>query len=159
MKLERVDIAELLRASCAALFGEIENKRMELELNLPDKPVFIMVDSLELNRAAGNLLTNAIRHNPAGTLLSAGLTETDGAIEIQIADSGDAIPDADAKKMFEPFVSGNDSRISGSGTGLGLAIVKKIAERHGGGVFLSDAPAPYTKMFVLSLPKGVTHVQ
>ena len=159
MRFERVDITELLRAACAALFGEIENKRMELELNLPDEPVFIKADSLELNRAVGNLLTNAIRHNPAGTLLSAGITEKAEAIEICVADSGEAIPNVVAGKMFEPFVSGSDSRVSGSGTGLGLTIVKKIAERHGGDVFLSDAPAPYTKMFVLRLPKGETHVQ
>ncbi len=150
--LELVDVAELLRAACASLFGEMENRQIELDLKLPDSPVFCKADSLELDRAIGNLLTNAIHHNPAGTLLSVALAEKPEHILIQIADSGTPVPET--MNIFEPFVSGSDSRSSGHGTGLGLAIVKKAAERHGGVVFLSDAAAPYTKMFVVKLPKA-----
>ena len=154
MNLVTADIAELLRVACASLFGEIESKQMELNLRLPEEPVFYKMDSLEMSRAIGNLLTNAIRHNPAGSLLSVSLTEESEHIIIQIADSGATIPEAIAGNLFEPFISGSDSRSSGSGTGLGLAIVKKVAEQHSGEVFVSDAPAPYTKMFVLRLPKN-----
>jgi signal transduction histidine kinase len=152
MNFVQVDLAELLRVSCAALFGEIERKQMKLELRIPDKPVFCSVDSMETNRAFGNLLTNAIRHNPAGSLLCVGLTEEQDCIEIQIADNGEAIPKSIAENLFEPFVSGSDSRSTGSGTGLGLAIVKKVMEQHSGEVFVSDATPPYIKMFVLRFP-------
>lgn len=157
MKVEKVDMAELLRVSCAVLFGEIESKQMQLELQLPDSPVYVMADALETNRAIGNLLTNAIRHNPAGSLLFVGLTEEPGRIRIQIADNGPAIPEAIAGNLFEPFVSGNDSRSASSGTGLGLAIVKKVMEQHAGEVAVLDAPAPYTKRFVLSFPTLSRH--
>ncbi|WMJ87100.1 HAMP domain-containing sensor histidine kinase [Anaerocolumna sp. MB42-C2] len=153
MNLAIVDLVELLRVSCATLFGEIESKQMKLELRLPDKPMFYMVDSLETSRAIGNLLTNAIHHNPVSSLLSVGITEELGRIKIQIADNGAAIPEAINGKLFEPFVSGSDSRSTSSGTGLGLAIVKKVMEQHSGEVELIDAPSPYTKMFVLSFPK------
>lgn len=154
MKLISADIAELLRVACASLFGEIESKQMEFNLRLPEEPVLFKMDSLEMSRAIGNLLTNAIRHNPAGSLLSVSLTEEAEYIIIQIADSGAIIPEAIAGNLFEPFISGSVSRSSGSGTGLGLAIVKKVAEQHSGEVFVSDAIAPYTKMFVLRLPKS-----
>ncbi|MFT3983690.1 MAG: HAMP domain-containing sensor histidine kinase [Lachnospiraceae bacterium] len=154
MKLASADIAELLRVACASLFGEIESKQMKLDLLLPEEPVFFEMDSLEMSRAIGNLLTNAIRHNPEGSLLSVSLTEESEHIIIQIADSGAMIPDAIAGSLFEPFISGSDSRSSGSGTGLGLAIVKKVTEQHSGEVFVSDAIAPYTKMFVLRLPQN-----
>ena len=157
MNFTKVDLVELLRISCATLFGEIESKQMELELRLPDKPAFYIADSLEINRALGNLLTNAIRHNPVGSLLSVGLTEEPSHIEIQIADDGAAIPDAIAGNLFEPFVSGSDSRSTSSGTGLGLAIVKKVMEQHSGEVFVLDAASPYTKMFVLRFPKVQGH--
>ena len=153
MKVEKVDLAELLRVSCAVLFGELENNEMTLELQLPDTPVYCMADSLETNRAISNLLTNAIRHNPPGSLLSVGLTEEPDRIEIHIADNGPAIPEAIAGYLFEPFVSGSDSRSASSGIGLGLAIVKKVMEQHSGEVFLLDAPSPYTKRFVLRFPK------
>jgi signal transduction histidine kinase len=154
MNFTQVDLAELLRVACASLFGEIEGKKMDPELRIQDDPVFCKADSLELNRAVGNLLTNAIRHNPEGTLLSVALEVKPEYFDIQIADSGAAISDTVAKSMFEPFVSGDGARITGSGTGLGLAIVKKVAEQHGGEVLLTDAPPPYTKMFVLRLPKS-----
>ncbi len=155
MNFEKVDLVEQLRVSCAVLFGEIENRQMTLELLLPDKPVFYRVDSLEINRAIGNLLTNAIHHNPVGSLLSVGLTEEPGHIEIQIADNGATIPKAIVGNLFKPFVTGSVSRGSSSGTGLGLAIVKKVMEQHSGEVFLLDAPAPYTKMFVLRFQKSL----
>lgn len=157
MNFAKVDLVELLRASCATMFGEFESRQMKLELSLPDKPVFYLVDALETNRAIGNLLTNAIRHNPVGSLLSVGITDEPGCIEIQIADNGAAIPEALARNLFEPFVSGSDSRSSSSGTGLGLAIVSKVMEQHSGEVFVLDAPSPYTKMFVLSFPKVSGH--
>ncbi|SHH88221.1 HAMP domain-containing sensor histidine kinase [Clostridium intestinale] len=153
MNLVKVDLVELLRVSCATLFGEIENKQMKLELHLPDKPIFYLADSLEIQRAIGNLLTNAIRHNPVGSQLSVRITEEYNRVEIQIADNGAAIPESISRNLFEPFVSGNDSRSTNSGTGLGLAIVKKVMEQHSGEVFVLDAPAPYTKMFVLRFPK------
>lgn len=153
MNLVKVDLVELLRVSCATLFGEIENKQMKLELHLPDSPIFYMADSLEIQRAIGNLLTNAIRHNPVGSQVSVRITEEYNRIEIQISDNGAAIPESISKNLFEPFVSGNDSRSTNSGTGLGLAIVKKVMEQHSGEVFVLDAPSPYTKMFVLSFPK------
>lgn len=152
MNFVSADIAELLRSACASLFGEMENKGMDLELDLPEEAVLCQVDALELNRALVNLLSNAIRHNPPGTCISVGLAQEPGHIAIQIADSGPAIPEAIAENLFEPFISGSDSRSSGSGTGLGLAIVKKVADQHSGQVFVSDAPEPYTKMFVLRLP-------
>lgn len=154
MNFVKVDLVELLRVSCATLFGEIESKQMKLELRLPDKPIFHMVDSLETNRAIGNLLTNAIRHNPVGSLLSVEITDESSNIEIQIADSGAAIPEAIAGSLFEPFITGSASRSTSSGTGLGLAIVKKVMEQHSGEVWVLDAPSPFTKMFVLSFPKG-----
>ncbi len=153
INLARTDMAELLRAACASQFGEMESKRMELELHVPDEPVLWEIDALEIHRAVGNLLTNAIRHNPAGTLLYVGLAQDGEHIDLHIADSGEAIPDAIAQSLFDPFVSGNDAR--GGGTGLGLAIVKKVAEQHSGEAFVAKAPAPYTKMFVLRIKKGI----
>lgn len=152
MNLIKVDLVELLRVACATLFGDIENKHMNLELHLPDSPVFYVLDSLEINRAVGNLLTNAIRHNQVGSQLCVRLTVEADCIEIQIADNGVTIPDTIVRSLFEPFVSGSESRSTNSGTGLGLAIVKKVMEQHYGEVLLLDAPYPYTKMFVLRLP-------
>ncbi|MBP1907129.1 signal transduction histidine kinase [Paenibacillus turicensis] len=157
LNFENVDLVELLRVSCATLFGEIESKLMKLELQLPDNALYYMADSIEITRAISNLLTNAIHHNPMGSLLAVSLKDEPHRIEIQIADNGAAIPKYISRRLFEPFVSGSHSRSTNSGSGLGLAIVKKVMEQHCGDVFILDAPSPYTKMFVLSFPKVIGH--
>lgn len=154
MSYAEVDLVELLRAACAAKFGEIEGKQMSLELQLLDKPVLYLADAMELNRAISNLLTNTIRHNPMGSLLAVGLAEKADWLELSIADNGVIIPEAIAGDLFEPFVSGNEARSANSGSGLGLAIVKKVMEQHGGEVLLADASAPYTKRFILRFPQA-----
>jgi signal transduction histidine kinase len=154
MTYTEVDLVELLRASCAAMFGEMEGKLMTLELQLPDKPVWYLADAMEINRAISNLLTNAIRHNPMGSLLAVGLAEEAEWLELSITDNGVVIPEAIAGNLFEPFVSGNEARSANSGTGLGLAIVKKVMEQHGGEVLVAGASAPYTKRFILRFPKA-----
>lgn len=154
INLIRVDLVELLRVACATMFTDIEMKQMSLELRLPDDPVFYMVDSMEINRAISNLLANAIRHNQDGSQLCVGLVVKADCMEIQIADNGTTIPKDIAQKLFEPFVSGNESRSTNSGTGLGLAIVKKVMEQHKGEALLLNASFPYTKMFVLRFPNN-----
>lgn len=154
MNCTQVDLVELLRAACAAMFGEMESKQMTLALQLPDKPVVYPADALEINRAIGNLLTNAIRHNPPGSLLAVGLTEEAEWLTLSIADNGAVIPEAIQGDLFEPFVSGSEARSANSGSGLGLAIVKKVMEQHGGEVHVAGASAPYTKRFILRLPKA-----
>lgn len=150
--ISNADITELIRASCASLFGEIEKRQIELELVLPDTPVYGNLDILEMNRAVTNLLTNAIVHNPEGGMLLVRVGVTQSDIIIEIADNGPAIPEEITKSLFEPFVSGDYSRRTGSGTGLGLAIVKKIAGLHGGNISIQEADAPYRKKFVFCIP-------
>lgn len=154
MNTASTDIAELLRASCASLFGEMEDRQTQLELQLPAAPVFLAVDSLHMSRALDNLLINAIRHNPARSLLLVSLTEEADRVVITVADNGPHIPKAINTILFEPFVLGDDSRHSGRGSGLGLPIVKKIIEQHNGEIVLAEAKPPYTKAFVLKLPRN-----
>lgn len=153
MNFKKIDLVEFVRVSCASMFGEMEHKQMKLELALPDTALFYSIDSFEMNRAIGNLLTNAIRHNPIGSRLYVGIKDHPESLEIAIADDGIPIPEELAGNLFEPFVSGDRSRSANSGTGLGLAIVKRVMEQHNGEVFLTGAPSPYTKMFVLKFPK------
>ena len=85
-----------------------------------------------------NLLENALRHTPAGTRVSLGLTKRGNGFELSVADNGPGIPDAEHGKVFDRFYRLDRSR-STAGSGLGLAMVKAIAGLHGLTIQLEDA--------------------
>ena len=148
----RVDLCEFLRAFLAARYDEIDLADFSLEPDIPETPAWCQVDELQLSRALDNLLANALRYNRLGTALYVELETGPKAATIRIADNGDGIPPERRSRIFEPFVTGSDSR-TGSGSGLGLSITRRIVEKHGGTIALNPRPAPgRSTEFVLTLP-------
>ena len=74
IKKERTDICELVRACCAFSFTDIETAGDEIDVVIPDHPIFIQADNKQLSRVITNLITNAIRHNPEGTKIRVSIT-------------------------------------------------------------------------------------
>jgi signal transduction histidine kinase len=72
-------------------------------------------------------------------------------VNILVADEGVEIPTELEKNLFNPFVSGSESRTSGTGSGLGLAITRQIVEKHGGKVGMEDNIDGYTKGFFIEI--------
>jgi two-component system heavy metal sensor histidine kinase CusS len=110
-------------------------------------------DELLLNRAVGNLLSNALRHGPRDcTVTVKALARTDGSADIEVANPGVGIAREHLARIFDRFYRPCSAREgSSAGSGLGLAIVKSIAELHGGGVGVRSEPGLETA-FTLSFP-------
>lgn len=89
---------------------------------------------LMLQRALGNLLSNAIRHTEPGETVRVEIgTSNDGNVSIVVENPGAGIPPEHIPRLFDRFYRIDPSRPrDGSGAGLGLAIVKSIVEAHGG---------------------------
>jgi two-component system sensor histidine kinase TctE len=113
-----------------------------IDLGMQDEtalqPMSISADAVLLREMLTNLLDNALRHTPAGGMITVSVREVldPGTAapfaEIDIEDSGKGIPSDERDKVFERFYRGSNP--SKSGTGLGLAIVREIAAVHGGQV-------------------------
>ncbi len=88
-----------------------------------------------LERAISNLLGNADKYSPAGEPVE--LVVEGG--KVCVRDNGPGIPVAERDRIFDRFYRSDEARAM-SGSGLGLAIVQQIVERHGGRVFVGDAP-------------------
>lgn len=76
-----------------------------------------------------NLLDNAARHTPPGTVVRVEVKHEQGAPNLSVSDDGPGIPQAEMARLGERFYRPLDT--AGDGSGLGLSIVRRIAELHG----------------------------
>jgi signal transduction histidine kinase len=104
----------------------------------------------DLHRLVLNLIENALRHTPPGTMVRASAHAPDpGLVSIVVEDEGPGLPPSIRDRAFERFVRGGGD--GGRGSGLGLAIVSAVAEGHGGSVTYEDGLTGGAR-FVVTLP-------
>jgi signal transduction histidine kinase len=98
------------------------------------------LDTVRIRQALGNLVDNAIGQTPPGGTVIVRAARQDGALRLEVRDSGPGFPEGFLPVAFEPFArpDAGRSRPEG-GAGLGLAIVRAVAEAHGGRAEASNA--------------------
>jgi signal transduction histidine kinase len=94
------------------------------------------VDPPKLERIVENLLTNAIKHTPPGTEITARVLAEGSDLLLVVDDRGDGVADADKLQVFDLFH--RPSANGAPGTGVGLALVAQFARLHGGTVWVED---------------------
>jgi two-component system OmpR family sensor kinase/two-component system sensor histidine kinase QseC len=132
-----VDLAETARKALADTVPQALTRGTELELQA-DAPVRLDGDAASLLVLVRNLVDNAVRHTPAGSVVKVGVTFSDGAPLLVVDDAGPGIPPEDRERVFDRFYRRNPATTEGSG--LGLAIVRTVAQRHGATVGLGVSP-------------------
>jgi two-component system, OmpR family, sensor kinase len=123
-------------------------------LELPDEPVLVEGDEYRLHQVLVNLMSNAAKHTPEGTIVTVSLTTTEDPpmVQVSVTDSGPGIPAELQPALFERFVRGDSARSNaGTSTGLGLAIVQAVTTAHGGSVSVTSRPGHTS--FVITLPR------
>jgi signal transduction histidine kinase len=95
----------------------------------------------------GNLLTNALRHTPAGGTVGVRVRERAETIEIEVRDTGEGMSPEDLAHAFDRFHKGRASR----GAGLGLTIARNLVRAHGGEITIASEPGQGTSV-VVALP-------
>ena len=151
------DACEFLREYLARHYDEIALAGFTLQAAIPEKMILCAIDQPMMTRALNNIIYNAMKYNALGTVMGVKIVETEeknkpNTIAIRLADNGVGIAPERRARIFEPFVTGTDSR-SSEGSGLGLAITKKIIEAHGGTITLLDKPSPgFSTEFEILLP-------
>jgi two-component system, OmpR family, sensor histidine kinase KdpD len=114
----------------------------------PQLPL-VRIDAALIEQALGNLLDNAGRHTPAGTVVRLRARREGDELVVSVEDYGGGIAARDADRVFAKFHRGAPE--AGSGIGLGLAIVRAIVRLHGGRAWAQRLPEGGTA-FHFTLP-------
>lgn len=132
-----VDLAAEVRALFDYLDAWAEERGVRLVLEGSAAPV--TGDRLMLRRALSNLLTNAIRHSPAGAEVRVRLGDEAELTRISVENAGEPIPPEHLPWLFDRFYRLDPARRrQAEGAGLGLAIVKSIVDAHGGRIAVAS---------------------
>jgi len=140
---ERVNVAELLDGVRDYYEASAEDGGISLTTAAAAEPVIAELDRTLVQRAVGNLVSNAVAHTASGGSIVLGTTLGTGAeestVRIEVSDTGEGIPPDALPKVFDRFYRVDTSRSQASGgTGLGLAIVQSIMLLHGGNVEIAS---------------------
>ena len=142
--LEPVDLDLRVITCDAAEAARVVAPDREITLENPDGPVTVFADESRIRQVVGNLMTNALRHTPAGTPVWLRLRAEGGQAVLEVADRGPGLQPDQVEHVFERFYRADPARTrragGGSGTGLGLAIVAALVGAHGGRVEVDSRP-------------------
>ncbi|WP_371600018.1 sensor histidine kinase [Streptomyces sp. NBC_00564] len=128
-----VDLADVVTHVTGQIAGEAERSGVTVQDKAEEAPV--RGDALLLERLVHNLVENGIRHNTGdgGWVQVVSRTNDEGRVEVEVTNSGPAVPPYELPALFEPFRRlGSDRVLTSKGAGLGLSIVRSIARAHGG---------------------------
>jgi nitrogen fixation/metabolism regulation signal transduction histidine kinase len=163
LDLEEVSLTELLTDCAKELEPLFDSERIQLDMNSSHngdaKPILVQADERMLRQALINLLRNAAEAIPdekaERRVMVTSSRRHDGTnhefAQVEIADSGVGIPNADLQRIFIPFFT-----TKASGHGIGLALTHRVITEHGGSLNASNSPGGGA-VFTLQLPLSASN--
>lgn len=131
LNMEKLDIVHFAKEVSLLFYQELEKKKISVQFDAPEEPLYLMADTGALERIFNNMLQNALRY--AESRLYIGILKENDNIHIVFENDTSTLKPEDAAHLFERFYVQEKSRTSQS-TGLGLTISKLLAEAMGGSV-------------------------
>jgi len=106
---------------------------IRLSRNLMESLPDVRADSTRIRQVMTNLMTNALRHTPAGGSISVQVLKVPSGIRFCVENTGSSLSSIEMERVFQPFWRAESARERDSGgSGLGLAISREIIRLHGG---------------------------
>jgi two-component system sensor histidine kinase VicK len=119
------------------------------DLEIADDPLILQADCLRISQVITNLVINAVKYSPEGSVVRVQISQEQSSIILQVHNDGSAIPQEEQATIFEPFYRLASAQSSSKkGSGLGLAITKEIVERHEGQIWVESSEGKGTTFFV-----------
>ncbi len=146
---------DLLENSLAMYRDRFTARQLQIDLELPRKPVELLADASRLQQLFSNLLENAVRYTDVNGTLRISVGVDRDTVRIDFLDSGPGVSADQLPRLFERFYRGESSRNrEHGGAGLGLAICRSIANAHDGSLVADHSP--YGGLWlILRLPRSL----
>ena len=153
IELSEVDICEICRESILDFYELVSKSDFQVDIGLPENPVYIQGNKEALQRILFNLISNVIRYGSDGKYLGVFLRTDKKDVYVDVVDKGKGIDKAFAENVFDRLFTMEDSRNrSIQGNGLGLTIAKNLAGQLGGDIILDSIPYEKTT-FTVRIPR------
>ena len=132
-RIEPTDINELVKESMRFLEPELNDRGLQLTLELHSALPPLQLDPDQIKQAVYNVVKNATHATPPGGSIVVHSDLTDEYVTVSFTDSGNGISAENMSNVFQPYFTTKKS-----GTGLGLLIIRRIIREHGGQIKLSS---------------------
>jgi len=158
VQLEPVDLADIAVEAIDEVWPQSLQRKIRIDQVGDETPLMVLGDRSVLARTLVNLLGNAVKYSPEGSVITVTLSEQPSATgptaNVVIADQGPGFSREEAATAFKPFqrFERPDHDFAVSGAGLGLAFVHAAVARHGGEVSCRSAPGVGAE-FTVRLPR------
>jgi signal transduction histidine kinase len=144
------DCTQMVEDAIAAFSKRNKARQIEHQI-APD--LLAYGEEFLLRLVLNNLLENAVKYTPGGSLIRVEALEKEQFIEIKVLDQGAGIPELEKAKIFEKFYRLEDeSKRKTKGTGLGLYLSSRIVSDHGGSLHI-EKNKPQGSIFIIRIPK------
>lgn len=149
ISLTRININEVCRKNILNFYDILNSKGFEVDINIPEKDLYVFGNEEALDRILNNLLSNAVKYGTDGNFIGLSIEENEKFICIHVMDKGRGIEEDKIDKVFERMYTLEDSRNRDfQGSGLGLTITKRLVEKMNGEIFLKSTPNKTTSFTV-----------
>jgi signal transduction histidine kinase len=153
LREESVSPQDTIQQAAGSLAPLFDAKGLILETEVPEGLPPVLADPDRLTQVLTNLLSNALRHTPAGGRVTAEADPRKGRVLFRVSDTGEGIAPDHLPHVFERFYRADRSRSrEGGGAGLGLAISKALVEAMGGEIWAESQGSDRGAVFSFTLP-------
>jgi PAS domain S-box-containing protein len=153
LRKEKLDLAVAVTRAVETAHPVIDAHGHQLNVSLPEQPIFVEADLIRLAQIIANLLTNAAKYTDVAGRIWLTVEREDEHGVVRVRDSGIGIAPEFLPRIFDVFIQGDRSLArSQGGLGIGLTLVKRLVEMHGGTVAVSSAGLGEGSEFVIRLP-------
>lgn len=151
--LEKVNLTEICKNNILLFYEWIQNKGLEVVIEIPEKPVFALGNEEAINRVLYNLISNGLRYGADGKMIGLKMFYDETRVYVEVSDKGKGINETEQERVFERMYTLEESRNKAfQGSGLGLTITKRLVEEMQGDISIQSIPFEKTS-FAFSLKR------